>query len=699
MNRIRLRVELLEDRSVPTALPLGFGESVLAAGLTDPTNMTVAADGRIFVTEQTGTLRVIQNGTLLATPFLSVPVDSTGERGLLGVALDPNFAANGLVYVYYTVPGSGPTAPHNRVSRFTANGNVAIAGSEVPILDLEPLSATNHNGGSIHFGPDGKLYVAVGENRVSANAQSLGNRLGKILRINPDGSIPADNPTAFDGVGGSPAGANRAIWALGLRNPFAFAFQPGTGKLFLNDVGENAFEEIDAGRAGANYGWPQTEGPSPAGVANVTYPVYSYPHSGDPAFSGIAITGGVFYNPASLSFPADVVGDYFFADLTAGWIDKLDAGSNAVSNFATGLTGKAVVALDVTPGGDLLYLARNSGAGAGTIYRIGFTTPGVSIAVGPGPGGGPVAKLEDAATGAAKVSVTAFDSAFGGGARVATADVTGDRVPDLIAAAGVGGGPQVRVFDGTSGALARSYSVFDPSFTGGLFVAAADFDRDGFADVVVSPDQGGGPRVTVFSGKDGTMLANFFGIDDTGFRGGARVAAGDVNRDGVPDLIVAAGFGGGPRVAIYDGRTIRAGQTPVKLLPDFFALDPALRNGVYVAVGDADGDGTGDLIVGAGPGGGPRVVVFSGAKLPAGSGGAAVASFFSGDPTARDGVPVAARNVDADAADEIITGTAAGVGGSAAPRVSLFKLTNGTANPLRDFLAFDAAFTGGVFVG
>src|SRR5262245_8930303 len=126
MRRTRLRVEALEDRAVPVTLPTGFAESLFAGGLTNPTQMAVAPDGRVFVAEQSGTLRVIQNGNLLPTPFVSLTVDSNGERGLVGVTLDPNFAANGFVYVYYTVPGTGGAAPFNRVSRFTANGNVAV---------------------------------------------------------------------------------------------------------------------------------------------------------------------------------------------------------------------------------------------------------------------------------------------------------------------------------------------------------------------------------------------------------------------------------------------------------------------------------------------------------------------------------------------------------------------------------------------
>src|SRR5262245_3773838 len=169
-------------------LPSGFTESLIASGLNNPTAMQFAPDGRLFVCEQGGRLRVIKNGSLLATPFLTVTVSSSGERGLLGVAFDPDFAANGFVYIYYTA--TTPTI-HNRVSRFTASGDVAAPGSETILLDLNNLSsATNHNGGALHFGPDGKLYIAAGENANGSNSQTLGNLLGKILRINKDGSIP-----------------------------------------------------------------------------------------------------------------------------------------------------------------------------------------------------------------------------------------------------------------------------------------------------------------------------------------------------------------------------------------------------------------------------------------------------------------------------------------------------------------------------
>src|SRR5687767_4919403 len=273
-------------------LPAGFTETQIS-GLSNPTAMAIAPDGRIFVCLQGGSLRVIKNGALLPTPFVTLTVDATGERGLLGIAFDPNFETNNFLYLYYTVTS---TPRHNRVSRFTANGDVAVAGSELPILDLENLSATNHNGGAIHFGPDRKLYVATGENAVPSFSQSLANRLGKILRINSDGTIPEDNPTSFPNIAGSPTGLNRAIWAVGLRNPFTFTFQPGTVRMHINDVGQGTWEEISVGAAGANYGWPLCEGA--CGTAGMANPIYQYSSA---VAAPCAITGGAFYNPTSLT--------------------------------------------------------------------------------------------------------------------------------------------------------------------------------------------------------------------------------------------------------------------------------------------------------------------------------------------------------------------------------------------------------------
>jgi len=344
------------------SLPAGFTESQYGSNLTpgSPTAMAFSPDGRLFVCLQGGQLRVISNGTLLPTPFVTVTTTSTGERGLLGVTFDPNFSSNQFIYVYYTVPGS---PAHNRVSRFTANGNVAAPGSETVILELDNLSgATNHNGGAIHFGPDGKLYVAVGENANAAHAQSLNNRLGKVLRINSDGTIPSDNPTTFPGIAGSPAGANRSIWAVGLRNPYTFAFQPGTARMFINDVGQSAWEEINDGIVGSNYGWPNCEGDCSPPNANFRDPLFQYGHGGS---GGCAIVGGAFYNPPVNQLPAFYTGKYFFGDLCSGWIRLMDPSTNTASDFATGLS--TLVDLKIGPDGALYYLVRGGG---GQVWRV-----------------------------------------------------------------------------------------------------------------------------------------------------------------------------------------------------------------------------------------------------------------------------------------------------------------------------------------
>ncbi len=345
-------------------LPANFTETQIATGLTSPTAMAFAPDGRLFVCQQAGQLRVIKNGALLATPFVTLTVNSSGERGLLGVAFDPNFATNNFIYVYYTAT---TPAIHNRVSRFTANGDVALAGSELAILDLENLGATNHNGGAIHFGPDGMLYVAVGENANSANSQSLGNRLGKLLRINSDGTIPA-NPTTFPGIAGSTSGLNQAIWSVGLRNPYTFTFNPLTGRLFINDVGQSTWEEINDGIAGSNYGWSLCEGFCSPPNANFRDPLFEYGH-GSSATTGCAITGGAFYSPNVANFPNDYNGKYFYAEFCTGWIRRFDPGTGTDTAFATGISSP--VDLIVTADGSLYYLAR----GTGSVFRVRYNAP------------------------------------------------------------------------------------------------------------------------------------------------------------------------------------------------------------------------------------------------------------------------------------------------------------------------------------
>ncbi len=343
--------------------PSGFTRNESwVTGLSSATAFAQAPDGRFFVAEQGGALRVIKNGALLAAPFASFVVDSSGERGLIGVTLDPAFATNGFVYIYSTRTAGGA---HNRVSRLTANGDVMAAGGELTLVDLPNLSgATNHNGGGMHFGADGKLYVGVGENANPPQAQDLSLPFGKLLRFNADGTIPSDNPFFA-----TQSGLGRAVWAYGLRNPFTFAVQPGTGRIHINDVGQNTWEEIDVGAAGANYGWPASEGPDNV-TAGITGPLFTYKHSdasppGSGAggfFKGFAIAGGDFY-PASGAFPAGYRDQYYFADYVSQFVGRIDmANGNAAYAFAS-LSGSPVD-LHVGSDGAVYVLTR------GTVTRI-----------------------------------------------------------------------------------------------------------------------------------------------------------------------------------------------------------------------------------------------------------------------------------------------------------------------------------------
>jgi glucose/arabinose dehydrogenase len=347
-------------------LPTGFTQSQVVGGLTDPMDMKFAPDGRLFVAEQAGKLRVLGSDGNLATFLdISTKVDSAAERGLMGVAFDPNYSTNRFIYLYYTKKATSTTPVHNRVVRVTAtrSGNGAVAGSERLLLRLNNQSTNYHQGGAIDFGKDGKLYASTGDNGTPAKAQNLTNLFGKMVRINKDGTIPSGNPFYSTATGN-----NRAIWALGLRNPFKLDVSRTTGAMFINDVGgnvpEEAQEEINRGVAGANFGWPVHEG-----VANdppYVDPIFAYGH-GSTDSTGCAITGGTFYEPTTVQFP-DSYGDYFFADLCNGWIRSYDPANDTASGFATGLS--SVVDLEVSNNGELYFLSRGT---PGTVNKITYS--------------------------------------------------------------------------------------------------------------------------------------------------------------------------------------------------------------------------------------------------------------------------------------------------------------------------------------
>jgi hypothetical protein len=300
--------------------------------------------------------------------------------------------------------------------------------------------------------------------------------------------------------------------------------------------------------------------------------------------------------------------------------------------------------------------------------------------------------------GTQRFAVQPFGS-FTGGVRTASADFNGDGVADLVVGTGPGGPTHVVILDGKDQHVLFSIDPFESTFTGGVYVAAGDVTGDGTPDLVITPDQGGGPRVRVFDGKTFGLVADFFGISDPNFRGGARAAVGDVNGDGVGDLVVAAGFQGGPRVAVFDGKTLASGD-PVRLFNDFYAFEQTLRNGVFITVGDIDGDGKADIIAGGGPGGGPRVTVFSAADLLS-SGGATLtplANFFGGDPNNRGGIRLTVKDLDGDNKADLVVSSGEGAGSHVTAYLGKNIPTIGTPSAALDFDAFPG-FSGGVFVG
>ena len=360
--------------AVPTEQ--NFTDSAVKDGLTNPTDMEFAPDGRLFVAEQAGRVRIAKSdGTLATFLNISTKVDSSGERGLQALTFDPDFSTNRYVYLQYTKKATSTTPVHNRVVRVTASGDKVVSGSEKLIFKLGTQRSDHHMGGAIDFGTDGKLYIATGDNETPNKAQQLTNLFGKILRINKSGTIPTDNPfyTATSGI-------NRAIWALGLRNPFKFAVQPGTGTIFINDVGQDAWEEIDKAVPGANYGWgfptspPYYEGfidsPDPS-LQNYKNPDFFYGHDGAIETTGCSITGGTFYNPATLQYPAEEYqGDYFFADFCSGWIRSLDS-TGAVRSFAKEILRP--VDLEVSKEGELYYLSRGNSSTPGSVGKIQYS--------------------------------------------------------------------------------------------------------------------------------------------------------------------------------------------------------------------------------------------------------------------------------------------------------------------------------------
>ena len=385
------------------ALDAGFQDSAVTP-VASPTALAFTPDGRMLIATQPGLLRVYVNGALLSSPALNL--DASGmlcknsERGLLGVAIDPNFASNHFIYLYYThktdanAQCQANVLAYNRVSRWTLSDQ-NVASGEVILVDGIGSPAGNHNGGDLNFGKDGFLYISVGDGgSTPQNAQQLSSLNGKILRITGDGAIPSTNPYAPNqnpnGVRCNTAGGTtitgkvcQEIFAYGLRNPFRIGFDPNAAstRFFINDVGQNTWEEIDNGQAGLNYGWSVREGHCANGSttncgtppSGMTNPLYDYGRD-----TGCAsITGGAFV-PNGV-WPAAYTGAYLFSDYVCGKIFTLretSPGTWTRSDFLTGLGSSSAVDLRFGPwngpNGATQALYYTTYAGGGEVRRIGY---------------------------------------------------------------------------------------------------------------------------------------------------------------------------------------------------------------------------------------------------------------------------------------------------------------------------------------
>lgn len=354
-------------------LPPGFIEEELATGL-NPTDLAISSDGRIFIAEKNGSVLLWRDGRLLSTPFMELAVDDTNERGLQSIVLDPDFEQNGYLYIYY----SHPNNLTNRVSRFTANGDRVLPGSELLLYEMDAVISAVHNGGGMSFLPDGSLLFTVGDGAATWRSQFDDQTHGKAIRIWPDGTIPDDNPKIYGG------GKYEALVAKGFRNPFNVAVNEA-GRIFVNDVGSDKFEEINELEFGHNYGWPFLEGIRTNQNIPPDYmdPFHAYDHN-----IGCAVVGGTFCPVDNLHFPEEYRGQYFFSDYCKGYIKVLDITTGDVSEtFATEIDRPLRLTFDAA--GRMYYFERaglgggsandNTSSSNGRLLRVTYTGNGIPV--------------------------------------------------------------------------------------------------------------------------------------------------------------------------------------------------------------------------------------------------------------------------------------------------------------------------------
>ena len=481
-----------------TLLP-GFTDTVIDSGYTTPSALGIAPDGRIFVAEQAGNVWIVVDGVRTASPFVTLPSDNSGDRGVTGICFDPDFSTNHYVYIFYTHYEPSGTTEYNCVSRFDASTNTA--GPELPVFQGDPAEQTYCNGGGIGFGIDGKLYISFGDNDVVANAQSMTTTLGKLLRVNSDGTIPNDNPFYA-----TTTGNEQAIYCAGFRNAYSLAIQPGTGVIYCNDVrGTSSDECVVQAEAGASFGYPNYDGatcPAP-----YTSPVFAIPY-GTNAGQARCIAGGLFYvSPSSGGFPASYNGLYLFSDFMNGFIETYDPSNGTFTTVATGLNQPVQMAEDTA--GNVYYC----GISDDDLHCISYTqTSGTTTSTGTSTGTG-TATGGTTSTGTATGGTTSTGTATGGTTSTGTATggttSTGSGTTTATTGSGTGINNSTGTGATTSGTATGSSSTTSSSGTTG---SGSTTSSGGTTAVTPPPGSSSSEPASGSSSAGGCGLGNTVGL-------------------------------------------------------------------------------------------------------------------------------------------------------------------------------------------
>ena len=657
-----LQVERLNPDGSPDHTFGNNGISSIVTQVGVPVGLAVDAAGEILIAAT-----VFANGNLASgaeTEIVKLTADG---------ALDTTFGNGGMTFINPSISGGIETL--TAVSLLIdQNGNLDVVGTDsgaVAIVRLTPSGAIDptFNGGNVYVVPGTSNVLTEtatidSSGRIVIAGQTSGpsNTLF-VARLNPDGSFD----TSFAGTG-----LLNFTLTPGSRESVASIATDAAGNIFLG--GSDGVQQIvvkltSSGSLDSSFG---TAGvfTNPGGRSSVDYD--PNPIVGLVILPNDEVIAGGSVDPDENNNTSQFV----VFELTA--TGQLDPTFNADGptpgeNIFGSATGSTAMSLVATPSGDIVIAGFGVGAGLQVARLIGPDDPRVVVPVVPAPGPTPpIVPTPPISVPGITPSTNPFAS-LGVSVRTAIGDVNGDGTPDTIYVTGPGTPLRVEVISGTDGStvIVPAFDPFGDNFTGGAWVVAADFNHSGRDQIVIAADVGGGPQIVIWSLlPDGQMQedASFYGITDPNFRGGTRIAVGDVNDDGTPDLVVAAGYGGGPRVAVFDGTTLLSGN-PTKLVNDFYVFqsssETSLRNGLYVAVGDVNGDGYADLIFGAGIGGGPRVLVLSGKILIQDGAAAALAAplanfFVGGSDSSRSGVAVAVTTDANDGVADIVAGLPAG---------------------------------------